>query len=178
MYVSYRPFAVWASYQSLAIASGQTNSTYFKFSGATTDSCESEFCLINIMALPSANDSFLREAWAIFPFPPFHNSTGGNVSVLSATTTESTAYSLCGTTALAGVSPTSESWSTPTAASQATIIPALIKTDFGTESGYLATKGGGKVARTYTLTTPVARTTGVPALSVSADPRRRQLIGV
>ena len=100
------------------------------------------------------------------------------MSILSATTTAATAYSLCGTTPLAGVFPTSGSWSTPTAASQATLVPESVKTDLRSADTTNTTEGGHKIKRTDTLTNLVARETGKAASTVPAGPGRRQLVGV
>lgn len=100
------------------------------------------------------------------------------MSILSATTTASTAYSLCGTTSLAGVFPTSGSWSTPTAASQATLAPESVKTDFRSADTTGTTEGGRKIKRTDALTNLVARETGKAAPTVPAGPGRRQLVGL
>lgn len=85
---------------------------------------------------------------------------------------------LCGTTSLAGVFLTPDPWSTPTAASQATLIPESVKTDFRSADTTNTTEGGHKIKRIDTLTNLVARETGKAASTVPAGPGRRQLVGV
>ena len=132
---------------------------------------------INIRTLA---DSFVSNtAWAIYPIPTVHDVGPG--SDISAATSGSTAYSLCGTTALAGVYfPTSGYWSTPTptVASQATVTPPPIKTNSDSADNTGTTEGGHKFKRTDSLTGLVARETSVATSSIPVGPGRRQLVGV
>lgn len=149
--------------------------------------------------IPNSANSFVSDAaWAIYPLPPSQDAFKGETSVLSATTTGSTAYSACGTTALSGSFPNTGSWATPTATSQATLTPESIKTDSGSadsttmtgptgttgttgtpeSTGTETTSSKKKMKRTDSLTAPVARETSTAVSSIPAGPGRRQLVGV
>ena len=110
-------------------------------------------------------------AWAIYPVPlkgdETLSGTGG-----------AAAFPLCGTTALAGVFPTFGSWSTPTAASQATVTPPPIKTNSDSADNTGTTEGGHKFKRTDSLTGLVARENSMATSSIPVGPGRRQLVGV
>jgi hypothetical protein len=128
--------------------------------------------------LASADDYSLHAAWVIYPLQPFQNATNGDVAILSATPSGSTAYSVCGTTSLAGVYPTSSPWLTPTVASQATITPVSIKTDFGSADNTGTTEGGHKIKRIDSPTGLAASETIKPVSAIAAGPGRRQLTGI
>ena len=97
---------------------------------------------------------------------------------MGATASGATVYPSCGSFVLSGVFPTEGSWSTPTAASQATVTAASVKTDLRSADTTGTTEGGHEIKRTDTLTNLIARETGKAASKVPAGPGRRQLVGL
>jgi hypothetical protein len=93
------------SFQSLTQSYQAKLTTRISSSAALTQTLARVSFVTDEYLWTSANDYSLHAAWVIYPLPPFQNATGGSVSILSAATTATTAYSLCGTTSLAGAFP-------------------------------------------------------------------------
>ncbi|GAB7324646.1 hypothetical protein MBLNU13_g08526t1 [Cladosporium sp. NU13] len=134
--------------------SGQANSTNFKFGGVATDACET---------------------WAVYPLPLAGDFPVGTGVAMDATTSVSTAYSLCGTTALAGVEPALESWTMLKVASQATVTPVPIENNSNSANNTGTAEDGHSFKLTNPLPSPVARETSVATSSIRIGPGRSQL---
>ncbi|GAB7324647.1 hypothetical protein MBLNU13_g08526t2 [Cladosporium sp. NU13] len=94
---------------------------------------------------------------------------------MDATTSVSTAYSLCGTTALAGVEPALESWTMLKVASQATVTPVPIENNSNSANNTGTAEDGHSFKLTNPLPSPVARETSVATSSIRIGPGRSQL---